>query len=130
MKRLHSCTVRAQYLHLSAKNLAEGVLRGQNLVLAKDSDGTDGAFKKIQVMIVLVRELYRPGPSLEDCATRVRSLPAVRIEGTRHSRSAGRKRVLRNARPESRAAAYKPSASRSEERRVGKECRCRWWPYH
>src|SRR5688572_32584488 len=19
---------------------------------------------------------------------------------------------------------------RSEERRVGKECRCRWWPYH
>ena len=20
--------------------------------------------------------------------------------------------------------------SRSEERRVGKECRCRWWPYH
>src|SRR5215472_6749758 len=22
------------------------------------------------------------------------------------------------------------SAPRSEERRVGKECRCRWWPYH
>src|SRR5688572_3899201 len=21
-------------------------------------------------------------------------------------------------------------AGRSEERRVGKECRCRWWPYH
>src|SRR5436305_13267877 len=23
-----------------------------------------------------------------------------------------------------------PSPSRSEERRVGKECRCRWWPHH
>src|SRR2546430_17660273 len=23
-----------------------------------------------------------------------------------------------------------PCASRSEERRVGKECRSRWWPYH
>src|SRR5688572_32924656 len=23
-----------------------------------------------------------------------------------------------------------PRASRSEERRVGKECRSRWWPYH
>src|SRR5688572_17192891 len=22
------------------------------------------------------------------------------------------------------------AAARSEERRVGKECRCRWWPYH
>src|SRR5690606_41394503 len=22
------------------------------------------------------------------------------------------------------------SLARSEERRVGKECRCRWWPYH
>src|SRR5256885_9033475 len=23
-----------------------------------------------------------------------------------------------------------PDADRSEERRVGKECRSRWWPYH
>src|SRR5438094_3311038 len=23
-----------------------------------------------------------------------------------------------------------PWATRSEERRVGKECRCRWWAYH
>src|SRR5947209_4307178 len=25
--------------------------------------------------------------------------------------------------------AYRFAAERSEERRVGKECRCRWWPY-
>src|SRR5689334_24264310 len=29
-----------------------------------------------------------------------------------------------------RAIACLPPRSRSEERRVGKECRSRWWPYH
>ena len=29
-----------------------------------------------------------------------------------------------------RYAAQKPTAARSEERRVGKECRSRWSPYH
>src|SRR5437016_13421785 len=28
------------------------------------------------------------------------------------------------------AALAVPTPVRSEERRVGKECRCRWWPYH
>src|SRR5439155_7741371 len=33
-------------------------------------------------------------------------------------------------RRESRIASSQRSLCRSEERRVGKECRSRWWPYH
>ena len=29
-----------------------------------------------------------------------------------------------------RAAVFHPTGTRSEERRVGKECRSRWSPYH
>src|SRR2546425_4806124 len=53
--------------------------------------------------------------------------PAVRLHG-----AAGRAGVLPvvlgEARPEPRHA--RERADRSEERRVGKECRSRWSPYH
>src|SRR5207245_7429462 len=46
------------------------------------------------------------------------------------SRSADRRLASARERRGS-ASAEPPSArSRSEERRVGKECRSRWWPYH
>ena len=35
-----------------------------------------------------------------------------------------------NSPPDDPIAACADSIARSEERRVGKECRSRWWPYH
>ena len=39
-------------------------------------------------------------------------------------------RAAANAPPDAVLAAYAPEIERSEERRVGKECRSRWSPYH
>src|SRR5205807_3997503 len=44
------------------------------------------------------------------------------------SRAYSKKRCNRPPIPENRQTAHAPL--RSEERRVGKECRSRWWPYH
>ena len=45
-------------------------------------------------------------------------------------REAQVKEKLETAEKESKKKAEKPVAERSEERRVGKECRSRWSPYH
>ena len=57
--------------------------------------------------------------SLEEIGTRARGAePVLRIMGTET-----KNRVLKKA-------AENLVADRSEERRVGKECRSRWSPYH
>ena len=38
--------------------------------------------------------------------------------------------MILSSRPEDRRAIFEEAAGRSEERRVGKECRSRWSPYH
>src|SRR5256885_5472502 len=53
-------------------------------------------------------------------------ISALRGEGIRSSRSNNR----RSRRLASRPAHKKERPTRSEERRVGKECRSRWSPYH
>src|SRR5207245_9280202 len=52
----------------------------------------------------------------------------TRANQTNHSEAAGRNRPFAlTTKREERA---QPRIARSEERRVGKECRCRWWRYH
>src|SRR5262245_66150480 len=55
----------------------------------------------------------------------------VAAEVVEHGRGpkviAFKKRRRKNSR---RKRGFREEYTRSEERRVGKECRCRWWPYH
>src|SRR2546430_6528272 len=48
----------------------------------------------------------------------------------RMSRVTARVKAKATAAPNARARRLMPTTSRSEERRVGKECRSRWSPYH
>src|SRR2546430_16779712 len=68
----------------------------------------------------------RPGPGLLILATRPRVIP-VAIDGMRAVLPIGRylPRIFQRV-----AVSFGSPVDRSEERRVGKECRSRWAPYH
>src|SRR3712207_2726678 len=57
------------------------------------------------------------------------SLPAASPRGTREGARYGHKQA-RGRRTDARLVAPAAPIRRSEERRVGKECRSRWSPYH
>src|SRR6266496_5926288 len=61
-----------------------------------------------------IRDLYLTG--VQTCALPISSPNVTRAVGHRFRRSGSR--------------VARPAGTRSEERRVGKECRCRWWPEH
>src|SRR5207247_2977051 len=56
------------------------------------------------------------------------ALPISCCEATRSRSSIGRGSLATGG-ASSRRRKCEPSSRRSEERRVGKECRARWWPY-
>ena len=56
-----------------------------------------------------------------------------RIKEAREAQKLTREQTVRKMRdylPEGKTAAARTLVARSEERRVGKECRSRWSPYH
>ena len=55
---------------------------------------------------------------------------AVIVSAVRTAVGKAPKGMLRATRPDDLAAVAIQGALRSEERRVGKECRSRWSPYH
>src|SRR5688572_32536441 len=59
-----------------------------------------------------------------------RVLPGLRAASRISARSRSRPRRSRTSSTRSKGRAARSACSRSEERRVGKECRSRWWPYH
>src|SRR2546427_8399314 len=64
---------------------------------------------------------------------RRQQLPKINKPVAREGGAAGLQVALREAFPGSRSLAVRredPMVRRSEERRVGKECRSRWSPYH
>src|ERR1035441_10929446 len=76
-----------------------------------------------QLPIRLPLDSFHPCPNYETAATRGEGLPPVSETGGDHLGSfappAGR-----------RPGRQRANGGRSEERRVGKECRSRWSPYH
>src|SRR2546426_3922206 len=68
---------------------------------------------------------------VQTCALPIskRSSNRSAVLALRKSRN-GRERSLRHRRRNRRGCRAHSSTSRSEERRVGKECRSRWSPYH
>src|SRR5438046_9522599 len=65
---------------------------------------------------------------VQTCALPI-SRSSTRAAGSRSSTRPATKHSPRCARAERRSPTS-PSSSRSEERRVGKECRSRWWGWH
>src|SRR5436190_17950642 len=78
------------------------------------------------VLDVLIYFFFQAEDGIRDhCVTGVQTC-ALPISSTR--RPAGRSRLVRTR--NSPFACWMGGKSRSEERRVGKECRSRWSPYH
>src|SRR5438046_637052 len=76
---------------------------------------------------------YTPSLSVDPCDPRVRD-PMTKLPVSISLRPTDPARPLRRTAtsggPSGTTGVFAPPTSRSEERRVGKECRSRWAPYH
>ena len=75
--------------------------------------------------------IHSAAPSARPKArVRKAALPKLEAEPSGVDLEEEEKTVVLEETPALSAEALKPAAGRSEERRVGKECRSRWSPYH